>query len=551
MPPKPDNKLTGDERKLLIISAKLFAALREYALHPPVTEEQHTYWLEKIHQEMVHVLELGMNPQVPTGKHPRLHPAGQLFGQEWTQSQRNKRPFNWSGLTIDAVIDGCVKTRAVPLNAQWHPHLTAVDISEYLREIAQKNWWWTHPPPTPAAPSEDVTMEDPPLQDVPLPPLPPSRSCSRRLAAKGKAPAKALAAPAALPQQSGSTSKGKKRRVATPESESNGDDLFSAEVEDAAADGDDDTPCKAGQLSGVPHMEVEHPSPPSPSSPPRKIRKVIHIGMLDVHVRCGPCIAQKVPQCTSQTKDLSTVACEFCAGKKRKCFPVADWAKPIPDYALYPIQERLDLMEWHFSKVVGLLIVMARGQQIDPDTIAEVTAPPPLPRSVSPSGQSGLSPSVGHQLVRARNQINQVGRPLKVQVRRALDQGVGVPVAEHSPHQSGRPSPLMLSDPLDSPSSDARSFDEDDMYGSDSDVETISLRPFRAQPAINAGDSLMDRLNINMEKGTAMLSALCEAAGLDVSSILSNVPAHASGASSPQIQAAAPSPSGESHTHGE
>jgi hypothetical protein len=64
MPPKPDNELTGDERKLLIISAKLFAALREYVLHPPVTEEQHTYWLEKIGQEMVHVLELGMNLQV-------------------------------------------------------------------------------------------------------------------------------------------------------------------------------------------------------------------------------------------------------------------------------------------------------------------------------------------------------------------------------------------------------------------------------------------------------------------------------------------------------
>jgi hypothetical protein len=67
----------------------------------------------------------------------------------------------------------------------------------------------------------------------------------------------------------------------------------------------------------------------------------------------------------------------------------------IPD----PIQEHLDLMEWHFSKVVGLLIVMARGQQIDPDTIAEVTAPPPLPCSVSPSSQSGLSPSVGISLL--------------------------------------------------------------------------------------------------------------------------------------------------------
>jgi hypothetical protein len=68
--------------------------------------------------------------------------------------------------------------------------------------------------------------------------------------------------------------------------------------------------------------------------------------------------------------------------------------------------------------------------------------------------------------------------------------------SEHSPHQSGCPSPLMLSDPLDSPSSDARSFDEDDMYGSDSDVETISLRPFRVQPALNAGDSLVCLKNI-------------------------------------------------------
>jgi hypothetical protein len=46
-----------------------------------------------------------------------------------------------------------------------------------------------------------------------------------------------------------------------------------------------------------------------------------------------------------------------------------------------------------------------------------------------------------------------------------------------------RPSPIMLSNPLDSPSSDAKSFDEDDMYGSDSDIETISLKPFLRHPA--------------------------------------------------------------------
>jgi hypothetical protein len=44
---------------------------------------------------------------------------------------------------------------------------------------------------------------------------------------------------------------------------------------------------------------------------------------------------------------------------------------------------------------------------------------------------------------------------------------------------------------------------------------------------------------MNMERGTAMLSALCEAAGLDVSSILSSVPNRASGVSSSHHQAAA------------
>jgi hypothetical protein len=35
--------------------------------------------------------------------------------------------------------------------------------------------------------------------------------------------------------------------------------------------------------------------------------------------------------------------------------------------------------------------------------------------------------------------------------------------------------PFMLSEPLDDSSSDTKSFDEEDMYGSDPDVETVSL----------------------------------------------------------------------------
>jgi hypothetical protein len=35
----------------------------------------------------------------------------------------------------------------------------------------------------------------------------------------------------------------------------------------------------------------------------------------------------------SQQKDPSTVACESCA-IKRKCYPIAEWAKPVPNFVL-------------------------------------------------------------------------------------------------------------------------------------------------------------------------------------------------------------------------
>jgi hypothetical protein len=53
MTKKPDNKLTKDEEKLLIISAKLYAAIQECLVHPPVTDEHHMYWLKRLTAEMV------------------------------------------------------------------------------------------------------------------------------------------------------------------------------------------------------------------------------------------------------------------------------------------------------------------------------------------------------------------------------------------------------------------------------------------------------------------------------------------------------------------
>ena len=103
---------------------------------------------------------------------------------------------------------------------------------------------------------------------------------------------------------------------------------------------------------------------------------------------------------------------------------------------------------------------------------------------------------------------------------------------------------LLFSDPLDGTSSDEQSFDEEDMFGSDSDAETISLG-FRSKdqkqlfddqvvciiisghlvqeclqcsqddhPIPQFQDMSMDLRNIS-----AMMEALCEAEGIDVSSM--------------------------------
>jgi hypothetical protein len=41
-----------------------------------------------------------------------------------------------------------------------------------------------------------------------------------------------------------------------------------------------------------------------------------------------------------------------------------------------PVQERLNLMEWHFSKMVGLMLAMAQSQHIDLFAIKAFNAPP-------------------------------------------------------------------------------------------------------------------------------------------------------------------------------
>jgi hypothetical protein len=55
MPKKPENELTKDEERLLIIAAKMYATIQEHTVCPPVMEEHKAYWLEKLTEEMVHI----------------------------------------------------------------------------------------------------------------------------------------------------------------------------------------------------------------------------------------------------------------------------------------------------------------------------------------------------------------------------------------------------------------------------------------------------------------------------------------------------------------
>jgi hypothetical protein len=113
-----------------------------------------------------------------------------------------------------------------------------------------------------------VAMADPPLLELD----PPSSATHSQRAAKGKAHDKSPDPPALPP----ALSKAKKRCAVMPESESDNVNLFGAGDDDGGADGDEDTPRKSGQVSKVPCVAVEHPSPPC------KMRKVFHTAIDDV-----------------------------------------------------------------------------------------------------------------------------------------------------------------------------------------------------------------------------------------------------------------------------
>ena len=113
---------------------------------------------------------------------------------------------------------------------------------------------------------------------------------------------------------------------------------------------------------------------------------------------------------------------------------------------------------------------------------------------------------------------------------------------------------LLFSDPLDGTSSDEQSFDEADMFGSDSDAETISLG-FKSNDQKNLFDEQVvciiissplvqehsqclhmiqdgnlipqfEGMSMDLRNISAMMEALCEAEGVDPSSITEELGGH-------------------------
>ena len=65
-------------------------------------------------------------------------------------------------------------------------------------------------------------------------------------------------------------------------------------------------------------------------------------------------------------------------------------------------------------------------------------------------------------------------------------------------HKNYHDSLLMFSDPVDDSSSDTKSFDVDDMYGSDPDVETISMKPLTTEEPTSSDENNVCTLWLNI-----------------------------------------------------
>ncbi|KAF8263450.1 hypothetical protein EI94DRAFT_1703981 [Lactarius quietus] len=297
MPKKPVKELTKNELKLL------------------------RYWDDNICEE------LGDTP-LPS------HPADN--GTQWGSAEKAGTPLDWTGLTLKA-----------------HQDLFTHDLMPYLRDIPPKKQWWNFPPP--AAPNEDVNMEDSPRDPSPAPPLPPIPPASQKHTVKGKAWA---APPPPPPDEYGPPqthrTRARKHSTVLPDSDGPADMPSKGEV-------DKDTPMCPVLPQGL-HMWMWKALPPHASKAPCK-ESMKAYGMTDV-------VPARRKGLTVQISDV---------WKKLPCAPPPLWAHSVyevantrapdkpPEYRGIP--EHLESLEHEIAQLKQLLLAICSKLGVDVSTI--------------------------------------------------------------------------------------------------------------------------------------------------------------------------------------
>ncbi|KAF8262902.1 hypothetical protein EI94DRAFT_1704413 [Lactarius quietus] len=447
-PPKPPQELTQLEVQFLMTAARLLAATRTFSPRPP-HQAQKAYLMNKVKEEIVSVgnnFKKYMSEPTKILKKPRVHPIIQVMSVEWKAAEAEKRSPDWSIFTTDYISSYCENQRANELN--WHPDLSSLDLGPYLEGLQEHKRWWEVGLPA-AQDDEDVHMDPltscappraPAAPPMTAPPSMPALPVATR-SSKGKAHAlltpassdprgapPALHAPPTLPTPPAMPA-APSMHPASPAPYAFRTEASNTTTAPDAAPPDDDeiedfdtTPRKWGGPSdtSIPQVHVDDGSPPPPAQRCWMDAKPL-IATGDNW--CGPCRnpKNKRPECVSQNNPKRiTVACTFCAGRRRLCTPPASWALPVVRFmasqgVAFPedVQGTLNLSDEGGSSqhspmslrspsgtpgkmdyVILVLNAIAGKQGIVPSTLPGYIQPPPPCRSPSPSIQSQSSPGI-------------------------------------------------------------------------------------------------------------------------------------------------------------
>ncbi|KAF8267879.1 hypothetical protein EI94DRAFT_1801089 [Lactarius quietus] len=527
-PPKPPQELTQLEVQLLMTAARLLAATRMFSpCLPPHAQE--AYLMNKVKEEIMSVannFKKFMAEPNKNLKKPRVHPI----------IQRANEP-------------------------DWHSDLSYLDLGPYMEGLQDHRRWWEVSLPA-LQDDEDVPMDPPASLPLPHPPA---------------APAKTAPPSTPAPEAPTHSSKGKARIIPPAGSSDPRSTLtalptpnapllapapstmpavpyafrvprhYATNTETAQDDNDDiedfnTTPRKGGSPPNVslPQVHVDDASPPPPAQRHRiEVQPPVATG----NDRCGGALPEEV-------QDTLNVSDDGGSSHHSPMSLHSPSGTPGED-----LVSRVNSLEGKMDYVILVLNAIAGRQGIVPSSLPGYIQPPPPRRSPSPSTQSQSLPGIpisslgisdpltntpsGSGSASDRSVHRGRGGASPASRRRGTSTGSSRMSSSSRPYYQvnqniqhrGQHSPVMLSDPSDGSSSDAQSFDEDDMYGSDSGIQSISMKPHSKEEVTISNEVQMNedqnteistqvqRMDISMGNVSIIMGALCEAEGIDISSI--------------------------------